>query len=474
MQNQPSDYMGVNLNMKNNNGAKINFNNLDSYNSLNNINSLIKNSLSGNESIGNLISSGLGSQYSKKNLGGYSGLSNANNSSNNNSKSTPHKFANTLGKNNSLVDNVINNILDGTNKKPQLNNNVGLDLKNSNSSSVDSSEIKVNSSLNIGASSINNNSNVSSSSLNINEHLNNLDLSLNKNNNNTDNVNVLTISNEVLDSHITLWENLIDIETNSDNKQNLSVLSKKLTGALAEEILKKNLNFEIFSNASLNKAYMKVFKIASIMMIYFKFVLLDFNYENNLKANVKKMVNGINEHLLNIIDNFILSKDQANNKISKEFLDKYNKIVKFHKIKKNKESVNGNSIYKNLEVAINNIKQFSNNFFKIGYFKPIHTICIDFFRALDSYTLNGLLSLIMNNVLYYVNNYYPNIEKKTISISNKQLVFHSPGLVGMNNNNNNCNISPPFLPTVSNDVYTLVLDLDETLVHFFFVSSLYD
>jgi hypothetical protein len=81
----------------------------------------------------------------------------------------------------------------------------------------------------------------------------------------------------------------------------------------------------------------------------------------------------------------------------------------------------------------------------------------------------------MNNVIFYLNNNFV-IEKKTASVSNKQLVFNSTGLLGMSINNVNnamANIIPPFLPNVGPEVYTLVLDLDETLVHFFFVISFF-
>ena len=57
------------------------------------------------------------------------------------------------------------------------------------------------------------------------------------------------------------------------------------------------------------------------------------------------------------------------------------KITYFEKIIRklfysgNKEPLNIfiNNINKNLEIVITTIKQFSNNFFKIGYFNPIGT-----------------------------------------------------------------------------------------------------
>jgi hypothetical protein len=242
---------------------------------------------------------------------------------------------------------------------------------------------------------------------------------------------------------------------------------------LWDEILKRQLNLDIFSNSAINKTYGKIIKVVSVLIIYIKFVLLDFNYENNLKGNLRKLLNSVNEQLLSIIENFVFVKESTMEKISKEFVDKYNKIMKNHKIKKsNKDRGSINNIYKNLEIVVNSVKQFSNNFFKIGYFKPIHTICLDFFRIIDSFTVSNLVAVVVNNVLYYILMLASSNggDKKMGAVSTKTIVFNPSsllpigGLAGINTN-----LSPPFLPSVGSETYTLVLDLDETLVHFFFV-----
>ncbi len=181
------------------------------------------------------------------------------------------------------------------------------------------------------------------------------------------------------------------------------------------------------------------------------------------------MVSSLNEQLLNIIDNFILIKESVTDRISKDFMDKYSKIIKVHKVKKNKDVSNANNIFKNLDMVINNIKQFSNNFFKIGYFKPIHSICLDFFRVIETFPCVNLAGLIVNNVLFYILNLLNISQEK--KLTNKQLVFSPSSFMGIGLGNN---ITPPFLPNVASDVFTLVLDLDETLVHFFFVIEYYN
>lgn len=146
----------------------------------------------------------------------------------------------------------------------------------------------------------------------------------------------------------------------------MNVLVRKALAFINEEIIKKNLNSEIFSYQNASKAYTKSLKIFLILLIYFKFILIDFNYDGSLRTNVKKMLNSINDVLINLTDNLILSFIVNSNgsngiiqsDVYREFLEKYQKVVKLHKIKKNvKELLN--TVLKNCETAINVIRQFS-------------------------------------------------------------------------------------------------------------------
>ena len=87
----------------------------------------------------------------------------------------------------------------------------------------------------------------------------------------------------------------------------MNVNIRKLISFVNEEILKKNLSFDIFSYQNVSKAYGKIFRVVLILLVYFKFILIDFNYDVSLRTNVKKMLNCINDIVINITDNFILT-----------------------------------------------------------------------------------------------------------------------------------------------------------------------
>ena len=292
-----------------------------------------------------------------------------------------------------------------------------------------------------------------------------------------------TIEENIIEIHFKLWEIMINTELHSENKLALGNQIKKILNLMETDFIPNNLNnnkiiLDIFNHTQLNFVYNKIIKIFFILITYIKFLLLDFNFETTIKANIKRLVSLVNENFLLILANQVFVKDvlTENNscsKLKKEFIDSYTKIVKQKKIKKNfKDQINifCTNINKNLEIVISTIKQFSNNFFKIGYFNPIHNIFLDVFRLIDTYKVQDISSIIINNVLYFILKSSQN-DKKNYA---PKLVSFTPGTnplaaLGF------INVPSPFLkklpPEIETSTYTLVLDLDETLVHFFYTPS---
>jgi Dullard-like phosphatase family protein len=291
------------------------------------------------------------------------------------------------------------------------------------------------------------------------------------------------IDEKNIEIHFKLWEIMVFIEIHSENKLGLGNQIKKILNLIETDFIPNNLNnnkiiLDIFNHNQLNFIYNKIIKIFFILITYIKFLLLDFNFETTIKSNIKRLVSLVNENFLSLLATQVFVKDALteNNlcsKIKKEFIEAYNKLLKQKKIKRGyKDQINTfcNNINKNLEIIITTIKQFSNNFFKIGYFNPIHNIFFDAFRLLDTYKVEDIANIIINNVLYFILKSYQS-DKKNYA---PKLVLFNPGTnplaaLGF------INVPAPFLkklpPEIETSTYTLVLDLDETLVHFFYTPS---
>ncbi len=113
-------------------------------------------------------------------------------------------------------------------------------------------------------------------------------------------------------------------------------------------------------------------KTCLLLFVFLKFILIDFNYDSSLKSNIKKILQTINDIYLSILDNFIIPYlNISSNFISsinqgqamqidrfKEFLDKYLKISKNNKMRKNKKDL-FNTLIKNCDIPIHAIRNFS-------------------------------------------------------------------------------------------------------------------
>ena len=323
------------------------------------------------------------------------------------------------------------------------------------------------------------NQNQNNNELNINlKKINNLNSNANKENQLSQN-----IDEKIMEIHFKLWEILVNMELHAENKIGLSNQVKKLFSLMETEIVvdvnNKNRNIgEIFNNNQLNLIYNKTIKIGLILSIYIKFILLDFNFELTIKSNIKRLSSLINENLLSILCSQVFIKDniQENylcSNIKREFIDQYTRLIKLKKIRKNaKEQLNNfcRNINRNLDIAISSIKQFSNNLFKIGYFNPIHNICFDMFRLIDTYKIVDISNIIINYIFFYVlhsnQSDKKNSSTKILSFGSNANSLAALGFI---------NVPSPYLeklaPEVQNSTYTLVLDLDETLVHFVYTPS---
>lgn len=100
-------------------------------------------------------------------------------------------------------------------------------------------------------------------------------------------------------------------------------------------------------------------------------------------------------------------------------------------------------------------------------------------RFSEKYKVLDLISYTFNNILYSIlnksNNNNSSDEKENSGIKN--IVFNMPFSLSIGGGMNllNLGLGPPvpspYLSKVDSSVYTLVLDLDETLIHYFYTPS---
>ena len=141
------------------------------------------------------------------------------------------------------------------------------------------------------------------------------------------------------------------------------VVTKRYLFQIKEEVLSKNFTFDIFSNVNLNKTYGKAIKNCLIMIIYLKYILNDYNYEANLKSHLKKIIGGLTEAIISIVDAYIVKRvsyETYEKIFKKEFIDKFNKLLKIHKInnQKNVKTDLTLQISRNIDSVSTIMKQF--------------------------------------------------------------------------------------------------------------------
>ena len=323
---------------------------------------------------------------------------------------------------------------------------------------------------------ITNNKNIINNNINNNNNKNIVNNNINNNNKNDIKDTQLIFDEKKMEIHVKLWEELLNIENYVDNKSFINNHIRKLLNLMEKEFIQKNKNFDIFQNSQLNKIYSKIIKVYFVLITYIKFLLVDFNYEMTIKSNIKRLLSSISNLFLLLLISFTSNENFSFLKSYKEFNEVYLKLIKCKKIKKTKDtlSVFCTNMLKNIDISIYIIKQFSNNFFKVGYFMPIHSILIDIFLIIDTYTIPDIAEIIIKGILFYLIHSPKNEKKNTATTPNMISIGGAGGILSLGVLGF-VPVPSPYLKklpqNLQNTTYTLVLDLDETLVHFFFTPS---
>ena len=270
------------------------------------------------------------------------------------------------------------------------------------------------------------------------------------------------ISYNELNYIIILLEKIKDIYDSLLSLENNNYLILKYFFEFINFIYNYNIDNYI-SNAIINIMNMEKRKILNNYFIFIAVVIYDLISKekklfNNLKILVKESIKLIYTNIIIIVN---YSKDNINSKnnlffekIIKNINNKYTKNKElfiddneYLLIKKNnnlqlspgdKINYNLNFIIRNIHTIINNMKKTKNYKFFMQIFQQINEISFE-----------NIYDFYINNILQV------NIINSTLTTASK--------LFSNKNNTNNINISKN---SYNNKIYTLLISLDETLIHF--------
>jgi hypothetical protein len=218
----------------------------------------------------------------------------------------------------------------------------------------------------------------------------------------------------------------------------------------------------LFYLAQLNHILLKIFKV---QLIIFSTLLITLTQYNNVKAtliiksNYIKLISQLSFALFNIYYYFnekqtILTKAKDIQFDYKEFQTKFNNVYYKYNYNNGRE-ISFGEIFISIEKTVNNsiqlLKHYSQMNLKINQLQPLENIISQLILQTSVNTnINFYASIILDTLLYSILNSF---HKETNIIHNNITI------------NNNKHI--PYLPplNVSKYKYTLVLDMDETLIH---------
>ena len=360
-----------------------------------------------------------------------------------------------LVKNNNIINNNINN------------NNINININKKNNNIINNKRNK----------NINNNINKNINNNNINNNMNN---NINNNNINNINNNINNINNNILkyennldeDNNNKDYKNIGNNHLNNNKNQNeensailnveeLLMIEEKLSSLInclsnnnpcTEECF-ECLNFYFTTKLSkninkyfINEKYLQIIK--KIMnLILFSYILC---YHISLNENIFPQFIATLKGLFDSIHNILIL-------ISKYFSNKIIEDCSNIWVKKLQNLIQG---YDSTKKSANEIfDELNNLYFKLS--NNLYPILLGKYNQKKLIEIYNNINILSQNDLYklFIDNIYIN---KNINGS----IIASTSFFEENKNTINNFIPIPYLKNKSNKQYTLVLDLDETLIHF--------
>ena len=243
-------------------------------------------------------------------------------------------------------------------------------------------------------------------------------------------------------------------------------------------------SFSIINNIFKNCIKSQMCLYSSIFISITQLAVFDFNMI--LKNFFFKIFKEISFCLYNIFDIFVREELQKeNNEIIEEnlrtdFIENFNKLKSEHIIlqdmTKNREILK--IIINNIEKSINSLKFYSSSNLKYSLIKPYGDSLNQLLFSFDRKTLCQFVDIFLNTILYgelelnkkkFFKKKEENNNNNLNANINNTIINNTLNNDGGNVIINNIKEVPPYLPAINKKYkYTLVLDIDETMIHFFF------
>ena len=181
-------------------------------------------------------------------------------------------------------------------------------------------------------------------------------------------------------------------------------------------------------------------------------------YEINamIKNHFHKIIKELSNPLFNLFELFIHEEininypDMIKSNLRSDFNERFNKLYLENKINKGyKNSELLSMINKNIDKSSNSLKYYSTLNLKYSLIKPFGDALNQLIISIERKNLNQFSNIILNTLLF------GELEVNRNKLLTRQMLINS------------INNIPPFLPPIDSKYkYTLVLDMDETLIHF--------
>ena len=339
----------------------------------------------------------------------------------------------------------------------------------------------------------------------IDNHIENIDISMNFLKDLSNNTTNFIIFLQIIQNHMDI-ELLLD---NFDNNGNNNNFRRKLMNNINnDKIIKLNNLLNTYFN-TLSLIYVKnenipipnpstkipidnFFLYQSINIIFHKCIKIQiclfcsilitlsqlgtFEISTMIKNHFHQITKEILNSLLNIFDTFIKEEINLNYpelitlNLRPDFNEHFNKLHKIQKFTHNlKNSELISLISKNLDKCVNSMKYYSTLNLKYSTIKPFGDALNQLLFSIDRKTLNQFATIALTTLLFGELESNKSRAMQNCLSSNIALIKSANnGLIGSSISNAITDF-PPFLPPINQKYkYTLVLDMDETLIHYFF------